>query len=142
MPDSKSLDMLIPHKAPDSRIAHTLLFAIRCMAVGGLNDAHAANAMLARLGMGYRRPLMFLRILMREISRVSQRPIAIAPCCCRRMTDGEAAFLLMIESGRANPEAARANLARVTRSLDTMAALSVAHALADALDDAGRPFSL
>jgi hypothetical protein len=58
------------------------------------------------------------------------------------MTEGEAAFLLAIESGRDHPHVARAALARMAGTLDMLPALSVAQALGDALDDIGRPLVL
>lgn len=143
MPESTvALETLLPHDRPESPIARTLLLAIRRIGAAGLDDAHAANAMLAGFGMGYRRPLMFLRILMREMSRVANRTIAIAPCCCPRMTEGEAALLLAIDCGTDHPEMVRQSLARVTGSLDVAPALSVAQALADSLGDLGRPLRL
>ncbi len=137
-----TLDLLVPHAAPSTRVARTLLVAIRRIAAGGLYDAGAANLMLGTFGIGYRRPLMFLRVLMQEVSRVSGRQIAIAPCCCPRMTEGEATLLLLVDSGRTHPDIARNALARVTGTLDILPALSVAQALGDALEDLGRPLSL
>ena len=58
------------------------------------------------------------------------------------MTAGEAAFLTAIHVARDNPDRARAALARMTASLDCLPALSVAQALADALDDIGRPLKI
>jgi hypothetical protein len=139
---SSAVEKLVPHPLPDGRVARTMLVAIRRIAAGGLDDAHAANILIGALGMGYRRPMMFLRVLMAEVSRVSAQSIAIAPCCCPRMTEGEAAFLLAIESGRDHPHVARAALARMAGTLDMLPALSVAQALGDALDDIGRPLVL
>ena len=119
-----------------------MLIAIRRIAAGGIDDASAANLLLGAFGMGYRRPLMFLRVLMQEISRVSQQPISVAPCCCPRMTEGEAAILLAIDSATTHPEVVRAALSRVTATLDLLPALSVAQALGTALEDLGRPISL
>jgi len=139
---SSAIKTIVPHPLPDDRVARTLLVAIRRIAAGGLDDAHAANLLIGALGIGYRRPLMFLRVLMAEVSRVSERQIAIAPCCCPRMTEGEAAFLLAIESGREHPHVARAALSRMAGTLDMLPALSIAQALGDALDDIGRPLIL
>lgn len=142
MRDPDTLALLIPYAAPEQDIARTLLIAIRRIAAGGIDDASATNLLLGTFGLGYRRPLMFLRVLMQEISRVSQHSISIAPCCCPRMTEGEAAILLCIDSGTAHPEVARAALARVTGTLDLLPALSVAQALGTALGDLGRPIRL
>ena len=142
MPNPHTLESLAPHLVPTDRTARTLLRAIRRMAANGLTDAHAANAMLGAFGLQYRRPLMFLRVMMQEVSRVSQQKIAIAPCCCPRMTENEGAFLLAIDMARDHPDIARTTLARVTGSLDLLPAISIAQALGDALDDIGRPISL
>jgi hypothetical protein len=142
MNDAITLDFLVLHAVPTGKVAHTLLLAIRRLAAGGLSDAHAANIFISDFGLGYRRPLVFLRVLLGEISRVSQRQIAVAPCCCPRMTAGEAAFLLMIESARINPELTRSVLARMTGTLDCLPAISIAQALGDALDDIGHPLTL
>lgn len=130
---------LVPHKMPASYVERTLLFAIRCLAAGGLNDASAANLLLGKFGLGHRRPLMLLRILMAEVSRISQRQIAIAPCCCLRMTEGEATFMSVIAIARSRPTEARARIARMAGTLDCLSVVSVAQALGDALDDIGRP---
>lgn len=142
MTESTTLEALIPHLAPTGRVPRTLLLAIRRLAAGGLSDASAANLFMGTFGIGYRRPLMFLRVLMSEVSRVAGQPITIAPCCCPRMTDGEASFLFIVGQSRANPEAARARIARMAGTLDCLPALSVAQALADALDDIGHPMNL
>lgn len=142
MQATDTMTMLVPYPAPEQKIARTLLVALRRIAAGGLDDASAANMFMGTFGMGYRRPLMFLRVLMQEVSRVSQRQIRIAPCCCPRMTDGEAALLCAIEASRDNPDVARAGLASVTGTLDLSPAVSIAQALGDALEDLGRPISL
>ena len=142
MTQPDTLALLVPHSAPDNDVARAVLIALRRIAAGGLEDASATNLLIGTFGIGYRRPLMFLRVLMQELSRVSQRAIPIAPCCCSRMTEGEAAILRAIESGSANPASARAALSRITGTLDLSPALSVAQALGDALQDLGRPISL
>ena len=142
MTDSATLEALIPHCVPTDQVARTMLIAIRRLAVGGVTDAHATNILMADFGMAYRRPLMFLRILISEVSRIATRQISIAPCCCPRMTEGEAAFLTIIETARDHPECARAALARLAGTLDCLPALSVAQALGDALDDIGHPLHL
>ena len=128
MTQPAALELLIPHIAPTDAVARTVLLAIRRLAIGGLDDAHATSLFMGHFGMAYRRPLMFLRVLMAEVSRIAQHPITIAPSCCPRMTEGEAAFLLLIDCSRSDPLVARAALSRVTSSLDTMAAVSVSGA--------------
>ncbi len=142
MTEFATLETLIPHAAPTEKVARTILVAIRRLAAGGLNDAHATNILMGDFGMAYRRPLMFLRVLMGEVSRIAERQIPIAPCCCPRMTEGEASFLMIIDSARDHPEHARTALARMAGTLNCLAAVSVAQALADALDDIGHPLRL
>ena len=142
MTDSVTLETLIPHPAPTEKVARTILVAIRRLASGGLNDAHATNILIGDFGMAYRRPLMFLRVLIAEMSRIAERQIPIAPCCCPRMTEGEATFLMIINSARGHPERARAAIARMASTLDCLPALSIAQALADALDDIGHPLRI
>ena len=81
---------LLPHAAPASPYRRLLLFAIRRMAAGGIADAHAAHALFTGFGIGYRRPLILLRALMAEVSRVSTTRLSVAPCCCVRMTRDDA----------------------------------------------------
>jgi hypothetical protein len=140
--DMTETDTLIPHRAPTERVARTILIAIRRLAAGGLSDAHATNILIGDFGMAYRRPLMFLRVLIGEVSRIARRQIQIAPCCCPRMTEGEELFLMIINSARDQPHSARASLARMAGTLDCLPAISVAQALADALDDIGHPLIL
>jgi hypothetical protein len=140
--ESQTIAKLLPNLAPVLQPARNILVAVRLMASGGIDDAHAANTMIATCGMGYEKPLIFLRILMEEVSRVATRPIAIAPCCCPRMTAGEAAFLEFLETASDAIPAARAALTRLTGTLDHLPALFVAQGLASAMADLGRPVRL
>lgn len=140
--ESLTIAKLLPHLAPAQPPARNILVAMRLMASGGTDNAHATNTMIATCGMGYQKPLIFLRILMEEVSRISKHPIAIAPCCCPRMTDGEAAFLELIETASDASPTARAALTRLTGTLDHLPALFVAQGLASAMADLGRPVSL
>jgi hypothetical protein len=137
MTDTATLQDLIPYAAPTDKVARTLLVAIRRLAIGGLTDALAISIFMAEFGIAYRRPLMFLRVLLGEVSRIADRQIHIAPCCCSRMTAGEAALLALIDNARDHPQRARSVLARLAGTLDCLSAISVAYALADALDDIG-----
>jgi hypothetical protein len=137
--ESLTIAKLLPHLAPTLQPARNVLVAMRLMASNGTDDAHAANTMIATCGIGYQKPLIFLRILMQEISRVAKQPIAIAPCCCPRMTSGEAAFLEVLETASDATPSARAALTRLTGTLDHLPALFVAQGLASAMADLGRP---
>jgi hypothetical protein len=81
-----TIETLLPRPLPSEGSARLLLFGFRRLATHGLQDAHAANAMIGGFGLGFRRPLILLRALMAELSRVSNRKIVVAPCCCLRMT--------------------------------------------------------
>lgn len=129
---------LLPHRAPDSMSAALLLHAIRRMAVGGLNDAHAANALIGAFGLGFRRPLVLLRAFMLESSRVSGRRLLLAPCCCHRTTADEAALLAAITAADATPAHAHSALAKLFGVSHCLGALASAQALAVAFADLGR----
>jgi hypothetical protein len=133
---------LVPHPVPVEPVARILLYAMRRMAIGGLDDAHAANMLLGQLGMSYRRPLIILRALMLEVSRTSERSISIAPCCCHRMTADEAALLGTVETAAARPDVARTLMAQITATFDCLAPVSAAQALNHAFADLGRPVVL
>jgi hypothetical protein len=139
--ESLTIAELLPHLAPAVQPARNILIAMRLMAAGGTDNAHAANTMIATCGIGYQKPLIFLRMLMEEVSRVSRHPIAIAPCCCPRMTEGEAAFLELIETASDTTPTARAALARLTGTHDHLPALFIAQGLATAMADLGRAVS-
>lgn len=134
-------DDLLIRSAPETPIDRTLLFAMRRMAMGGLNDAHATHAMFSTLGRSHRRPLVLLRALMAELARCSRNRILVAPCCCGRMTHGEA--MLMGALGVAGTDARRAHnrLSMLLGTSDCLGALSSAQALAQAFEDLGRPLN-
>lgn len=121
---------------PNARIA---LFAMRRMGANGLADAHAAQALLGAFDGAFRRPLTLLRAFMADLAGTACGTIAIAPCCCGRMTAAEAALLIILGSVETRPERARLLLAdllgvrRVEGTLASAAAVSVAFA------DLGRP---
>ena len=136
---ARELSAILPARWPEENDRRLLLFAIRRVAAGGLNDAHVANAFMANFGLAYRRPLILLRALMAELSRVSERKIMVAPCCCPRMTTAEAAVLASVSHGIDNPRGAH-DLLRDTLGVDNcLGALSSAQALGQAFADLGRP---
>lgn len=120
---------LLPHPAPMAGSQRLLLFAIRRVAAFGLDDAHAAHAMLCGFGISFRRPLILLRALMAEASRVSSRRILVAPCCCPRMTDAEATLLVAIASADGDVHAAHGLLAAMLGVPDCLGTVSSAQAL-------------
>jgi hypothetical protein len=128
-------------RAPLDRPARTLLFAVRRIAMEGLNDALAANTFLGLFGLAYRRPLVLLRALMAELARSSQRSILVAPCCCLGLTDCEALLLDAIAVAPGDQHGAAERLIELTATGDCLGALTTAHALGQAFEDLGRPLS-
>jgi hypothetical protein len=126
---------LLPHALPATASTRLALFAIRRMGAHGLADARAAHAMFTAFGQGFRRPLVLMRTLMTELASTAQGTIAIAPCCCPRMTPAEAALLAIVRRVETAPETARylaidlLGVRRVENVL--MAAGAVAAAFAD-----------
>jgi hypothetical protein len=137
----QSAAALLPFPAPVAPAQRLTLFALRRMAAFGLNDAHAANAMLCGFGLGYRRPLILLRAFMHELATGSSRAIRIAPCCALRMTEDEAHMLGALSAAYGNGRDAARHLASLTGRTVNNPALSAAMAYGDALSDMGRPLA-
>lgn len=135
----RDLSAILPARWPNETNGRLLLFAIRRVAAGGLNDAHVSNAFMASFGLAYRRPLILLRALMAELSRVSERKIMVAPCCCPRMTTAEAAVLASVGLGIDSPHDAHDLLCETLGVDNCLGALSSAQALGQAFADLGRP---
>lgn len=89
----ESYPVELPRPIPGGYGNRLFLFVMRRMATAGVNDAHAANAMLGAFGKSYRRPLVLMRAMMLELARAASRKILVAPCCCARMTADEAAIM-------------------------------------------------
>lgn len=132
------LDQPVPHTM-GSRL---FLFAIRRMASGGVNDAHAANALLGSFGKSYRRPLILMRAMMLELSRVSNRKIMVAPCCCTRITSDEARLTRALGTGLHQPQKAFDDLSALLATPAVLGALTCAQAVAQAYMDLGCPIDL
>lgn len=130
---------ILPLPAPQTRTERLAIYVLRRIAAHGLNDAHAANALMGSFGMGYRRPLILMRAYMAELARASQRQILIAPCCCPRMTHDEARLLATLVVANIDLPCARHHLALVTGGTAILPALSAAMAVNDAFADLGRP---
>jgi hypothetical protein len=138
MSNQTEADQILPRQAaPLGRAENVLLFAIRRTALDGLNDAHAANALIGLFGMSYRRPLVLLRALMTELARASVRTIHLSPCCCMRMTDGEARLLRVIATAPGDPRIAHAELVPLLGTFDCLGAVTSAQALGQAFADLG-----
>lgn len=130
---------LLPHAAPASPYRRLLLFAIRRMAAGGIADAHAAHAIFTGFGLGYRRPLVLMRALMAELSRVSTAKLTVAPCCCPRMTCDEAMLVDLIAEAPTRPEAVHLALNGLLHARTCLGVLVSAQAVAAAFHDLGMP---
>lgn len=132
----------LPHAVPTDPLARLLLAGFRRMGAHGLDDAVTANAFLNRFGRDFRRPLTLARALILELSRGAAGPIAIAPCCCRRMTAEEGVLIGAVARAVDNPGAAALLLADLMGRRDAGAALSAAIALSLALADCGAPLAV
>lgn len=132
---------LLPHAAPECPYARLLLFTVRRMAAGGLNDAHAAHALFTGFGIGFRRPLVLLRALMAEVSRVSTKKLLIAPCCCGRTTEDERTLLAVVARANTAPMASARALGGLLHVRSSLGVLTSAQAVAACFADLGMPLS-
>ena len=130
---------LLPHALPTCHNARLALFAIRRMGAHGLADARAAHAMFTAFGQGFRRPLVLMRTLMTELATYAAGTIAIAPCCCARMTPAEAALLAILARIETAPDVAHYLMADLLGVRRVGPTLMSAAALAAAFADEGRP---
>lgn len=138
-PHPGTLAASLPSPMPSDPNSRLLLFAFRRLGAHGLNDAQTANTMLHAFGAGFRRPLLLLRAMMADLAHTATCPIAIAPCCCMRMTSSEATMLTIVARAESAPEAAHlllGDLIGVRRADGVLASVT---ALAQAFADAGRP---
>lgn len=132
---------ILPSRLPTDNSQRLLLFGIRRIASAGLNDAHAASAFIGAFGLGFRRPLVLLRALMAEMSRVSNRKVIVAPCCCPRMTEAESVLIGAVTFAILDPHQAHRALTRALGVENCLGALSSAQALGQAFEDLGRPLN-
>ena len=138
MPDSSKLDTMLPHVAPTGGDARTLLFAIRRMAIHGIDDAFAVNAMMAAYGMRYRKPLLLLRTMLIDVARNARGNIVVTPCCAPRMTAHEHALLSAI----GDPDNAATRLSSLIAGKGVATTGATVAALSEALAALGRPFAI
>eukprot|EP01037_Dinobryon_pediforme_P021865 gene21865-22849_t len=134
-----ALAATLPNAMPHDPNARLLLFAFRRLGAHGLNDAHAAHVLLEAFGEGFRRPLLLLRTMMADLARTATCPIAIAPCCCTRMTGAEATMLTIVARAETAPGTARLLLGDLIGVRRPDGVLASVTALAQAFADAGRP---
>jgi hypothetical protein len=139
MTENTQVTTILPHPLPRCANARLTLFAIRRLGAHGLHDARAAHALLIAFGQAFRRPLLLLRNLMADLACHASGTIAIAPCCCARMTPAEGALLTILARVERSPQVASYLLADLlgVRRIDGV--LASAAAVATAFADAGRP---
>lgn len=140
-PQASTTAGALPHSLPPCPNARLALFAVRRMGANGLNDAHVAHAFVNGFGEAFRRPLVLMRALMAEVAGTSTCPIAIAPCCCGRMTPAEEAMVTVLARAETAPENARLLLADLLGLRRIDGVLASAMAVAMAFADAGRPIT-
>jgi hypothetical protein len=139
MISSPALAAALPHRLPACPNARLALFAIRRMGAHGLHDAQAAGAMIDAFGQDFRRPLVVMRALMADVSSSAATSIAIAPCCCPRVTAAEHALLTVIAEAETRSDRAHLLLADLLGIRRVDGVLASAAAVAAAFADEGRP---
>ncbi len=130
---------ILPHSLPACANARIVLFAMRRMGANGLADARAAHVMFTAFGQGFRRPLVLMRALMAELASSAAGTIAIAPCCCARMTPAEAALISIVARIESAPDTARLLTADLLGVRRVENVLMAAGAVATSFADEGRP---
>ena len=130
---------ILPHSLPACANARIVLFAMRRMGANGLADARAAHVMFTAFGQGFRRPLVLMRALMADLAGTAAGTIAIAPCCCARMTAAERTMLTILARVETAPDTARLLLGDLLGVRRVDAVLASVAAVATAFADDGRP---
>jgi hypothetical protein len=141
-PATPVADGMVGHSLPEGSGHRLFLFAMRRMAVAGVNDAHAANALFGAFGKSYRRPLVLMRAMMLEIARSSARKIIVAPCCCVRMTADEASLMLAVADALEDIPGAHRRISALMGMESALGAFTCIQAVAQAFADLGRPLEL
>jgi hypothetical protein len=136
---SATTNAALPFAAPMEPNRRLLLYCLRRMGAHGLNDAQAAQAMLAAFGMAYRRPLVMLRVFVQESAQMAGRKISITGCCCMRMTLDEARLTEAIASSECDVPGAALLLRQAMGTENSLGALCAAQAVQAAFTDLGRP---
>ncbi|MFK3890243.1 DUF6628 family protein [Sphingomonas sp. NPDC079357] len=132
----------LPHTLPECPNARVILFAMRRMGAHGLADARAAHGFFTSFGEAFRRPLMLMRVLMADLAGSAMVPIAIAPCCCARMTASEQVLLAILARVETRTDSAHVLMQDLLGQRHVDGALASAAALAAAFADEGRPVCL
>lgn len=129
----------LPHALPVCPNARIALFALRRMGAHGLHDARASHALFTAFGEDFRRPLVLMRALMSELAGTAADTIAIAPCCCARMTEAERTLLTVLACVETTPDKARLLLGDLLGVRRVDAVLASVAVVATAFADDGRP---
>lgn len=129
----------LAHPLPACANARIALFAMRRIGAHGLADARAAHALFTAFGLGFRRPLTLIRAMMTDVAATATGTIAIAPCCCARITTAEAALLTVLARAETRPDRSLLVLADLLGTPRVDGVLASATAVAAAFADAGRP---
>ncbi|MFK4792932.1 DUF6628 family protein [Sphingobium sp. ZW T5_29] len=132
----------LPRPIPGGYGNRLFLYILRRMATAGVNDAHAANAMIGAFGRSYRRPLILMRAMMLELARTASRKILVAPCCCARMTVDEGVLMQAVGTSIQDPRMAYDQVATLLGNDNALGALTCLQAVAQAHNDLGRPLDL
>ena len=139
MSDLTTTIAALPYALPACPNARVALFALRRMGAQGLHDARASHALFTAFGQDFRRPLVLMRALMADLAGTAAGTIAIAPCCCARMTAAERTMLTIIARVETAPDTARLLLADLLGVRRVEAVLASVAAVATAFADDGRP---
>ena len=139
MTDVRTAIAVLPHALPECENARVALFAMRRMGAHGLDDARAAHTLFTAFGQSFRRPLVLVRALMADLAGAASGTIAIAPCCCARMTPAEATLLTILARVETAPDLARLLMADLLGVRRVDGVLTSAAAVAAAFADEGRP---
>lgn len=126
---SRALIQPVPR---DSRCVLALQI-IRRMGTHGVEDAGAAQAMMAAFGTNWRKSWLLAQTMMLDLSRMATQPITIAPCCCGRMTTDEAQLLRIIGCSTNDPARALHLLGDITGARAVHGLMATITSFAEAL---------
>ncbi|WP_314373624.1 DUF6628 family protein [Sphingomonas paucimobilis] len=141
MAETTTLATALPHVLPACPHARIALFAIRRMGAHGLADARAAHTLFTVFGQDFRRPLILMRTLMADLASHASGQIAIAPCCCARMTVAEAALMTILAQMEMAPGKVHFLMSDLLGVRRVDGVLASAAAVSAAFADEGRPIS-
>jgi len=139
MSDLTTTIAALPYALPACPNARIALFALRRMGAQGLHDARASHALFTAFGQDFRRPLVLMRALIADLAGTAAGTIAIAPCCCARITAAERTMLTILARVETAPDTARLLLGDLLGVRRVDAVLASVAAVATAFADDGRP---